>query len=66
MAATPQTVEELARPAAEAGGWTAALRNFVRRRPLGAVGAAIILVMAVLALFQRMRLRCKTGVAVSM
>ena len=49
MAATPQTVEELARPVADAGGWTAAVRNFVRRRPLGAVGAAIILVMAVLA-----------------
>jgi peptide/nickel transport system permease protein len=49
MAATPQTVEELARPVANAGGWTAAVRNFVRRRPLGAVGATIILVMAVLA-----------------
>ena len=49
MAATPHTVEELARPVANAGGWTAAVRNFVRRRPLGAVGAAIILVMAVLA-----------------
>ena len=49
MAATPQTIEELARPAANAGGWTAAVRNFVRRRPLGAVGAAIILAMVVLA-----------------
>jgi len=49
MAATPQTVEELARPATKAGGWTAAVGNFVRRRPLGAIGAAIIVGMAVLA-----------------
>jgi peptide/nickel transport system permease protein len=49
MAATPQTVEELARPGTKAGGWTAAVGNFVHRRPLGAIGAAIILGMAVLA-----------------
>ena len=49
MAATPQTVEELTRAGAKEGGWTAAVRNFVRRRPLGAVGAAIILVMVLLA-----------------
>jgi len=49
MAATPQTVEELARPGTKAGGWTSAVGNFVRRRPLGAIGAAIILVMAVMA-----------------
>ena len=49
MAATPQTVEELARAGTGPGRWTAAVLNFVRRRPLGAVGAAIILVMAVMA-----------------
>jgi peptide/nickel transport system permease protein len=49
MAATPQTVEELARAGARAGGWTAVVGNFVRRRPLGAIGAAIILGMVVLA-----------------
>ena len=49
MAATPQTVEELARSATNAGGWMTAVANFVRRRPLGAVGAAIILVMVVMA-----------------
>ena len=49
MAATPQTMEELARPGAKAGRWRPAVGNFVRRRPLGAIGAAIILTMAVLA-----------------
>ena len=49
MAATPQTVQELTRAGEKQGGWIAAVRNFVRRRPLGAVGAAIILVMVLLA-----------------
>jgi peptide/nickel transport system permease protein len=49
VAATPQTVEELTRPGTKEGGWISAVSNFVRRRPLGAVGAAIILAMAVLA-----------------
>lgn len=50
MAASPQTVEELSRGAAPRHSWLAAAIDFVRRRPLGAVGAAIILVMAALAL----------------
>ncbi len=49
MAASPQTVEELARAGTAADGWAAAVADFVRRRPLGAIGAAIILVMVVMA-----------------
>jgi peptide/nickel transport system permease protein len=47
MAVTRETVDELSRPSRPP--WLAAILNFVRRRPLGAIGAAIILVMAVLA-----------------
>lgn len=49
MAATPQTVEELARAGEAQAGWRAAIGDFVRQRPLGALGAAIILVMAAMA-----------------
>ena len=49
MAATPQTIEELT-AAAPRARWLSAVLNFVRRRPLGALGAAIILVMVVAAL----------------
>jgi peptide/nickel transport system permease protein len=49
MAATPQTVTELARAPARAG-WLPAVGDFVRRRPLGAVGAGIILLMVAAAL----------------
>ena len=48
MAATPQTLDELASPAAH-GGVLGVVTDFARRRPLGAIGAVIILVMAVLA-----------------
>ena len=48
MAATPQTVEELSRHDA-APGWFGVMVDFVRRRPLGAIGAGIILVMVALA-----------------
>lgn len=48
MSATPQTVEELSRHD-ERSGWLAAIGDFCVRRPLGAVGAAIIVVMVVLA-----------------
>jgi peptide/nickel transport system permease protein len=48
MAANPQAVEELAR-AAKPAGPLAAIGDFIRQRPLGAIGAAIILVMVVLA-----------------
>lgn len=49
MAATPQTVEELVRADPGRRGWLAVVGNFARRRPLGAVGAAIILTMIVVA-----------------
>lgn len=45
MAATPQTLEDLAAPRS---GWLDVVLDFARQRPLGAVGAAIILVTAVL------------------
>ncbi|MEW6691026.1 MAG: ABC transporter permease, partial [Pseudomonadota bacterium] len=47
MAATPQTVEALTRP--ERRTWWTAIAEFCRERPLGAIGAGIILVMVVLA-----------------
>jgi len=46
MAANPQTIEALAQPQ-ERAGWTGVVLKFVRQRPLGAVGAAIILAMVV-------------------
>src|SRR5689334_9643471 len=48
MAVTPQTLDELNR-AAQRPRPSGAIMNFVRRRPLGAIGAVIIVVMAVLA-----------------
>ena len=48
MAANLQTIDELSQPAPRAR-WAAAIVDFVRRRPLGAIGAAIILVMVSLA-----------------
>ncbi len=49
MAASPQTVQELTR-AAPRTGWASAVINFIRRRPLGAIGGAIILIMVFAAL----------------
>ena len=49
MAASPQTIDELSRVVRQRG-WLAVVIDFVRRRPLGAVGAVIILVMSALAL----------------
>ena len=46
MAVTPQTVEELAHAGEPRGGWRVAVGDFIRQRPLGAIGAAIVLVMA--------------------
>ena len=46
MAATPQTVEALARP--EQPGWWGVVTRFCRQRPLGAVGAALIVLIVVL------------------
>lgn len=50
MAATPQTVEQLTRGADATPGWMAVALDFVRKRPLGAVGAALVLITAALAL----------------
>jgi peptide/nickel transport system permease protein len=47
MAVTPQTVEQLTR--APRALWISAVVDFVRRRPLGAIGGVIILIMVVLA-----------------
>jgi peptide/nickel transport system permease protein len=44
MAVTPQTLDELTRAAPRAR-WIAAIVAFVRERPLGAIGAGIILLM---------------------
>src|ERR687896_727951 len=49
MAVTPQTVEELARAGEPRGGLRTAVGDFVRQRPLGAIGAAIVLVMVLAA-----------------
>ena len=46
MAATPQALQDLAAPRS---GWLAVVLDFARQRPLGAVGAAIIVLTAVLA-----------------
>ena len=49
MAVTPQTVDELTRIEEPHAGWQGAIVRFIRQRPLGAIGAAIVIVMAVLA-----------------
>ena len=49
MAAAPQTVEELTEAAPKAA-WIRTVGRFIRRRPLGAVGAAIIVLMVLAAL----------------
>ena len=49
MAATPQTLGELPRAKQRRAGWFAAVVTFSRQRPLGAIGAGIILMMVVLA-----------------
>ena len=45
MAVTPQTVDELTRTEEPSAGWRVAVAGFIRRRPLGAIGAAIVLLM---------------------
>ena len=49
MAATPETIDSLSRTDEPRTGWRTAVIKFIRQRPLGAVGAAIIVVMVVLA-----------------
>ena len=45
MVVTPQTIEELTRAGELRSGWRVAVAGFIRQRPLGAVGAGIVLVM---------------------
>jgi peptide/nickel transport system permease protein len=47
---SPVDAVELALPEVAAPGWAAIVLDFVRRRPLGAVGGALILLMLVVAL----------------
>jgi peptide/nickel transport system permease protein len=49
MAANPGTIGNLPRTSATRMHWLAAVLKFVRERPLGAVGAGIILIMVLLA-----------------
>jgi peptide/nickel transport system permease protein len=49
MAVTPQTVDELTRIEEPQAGWRWAIVKFIRQRPLGAIGAAIVILMAVVA-----------------
>ena len=49
VSVTPQTIEDLAHAGEPRGGWRVAVGDFVRQRPLGAIGAAIVLVMVFLA-----------------
>jgi peptide/nickel transport system permease protein len=46
---TPHVVEEVGAATGPRGGWVTAVGEFARRRPLGAVGAVLILVMIVMA-----------------
>jgi len=48
VAAAPHTIEELTRDQ-EPAGWFASVSRFVRERPLGAVGAALIALTSVMA-----------------
>ncbi|MGQ0654892.1 MAG: ABC transporter permease [Betaproteobacteria bacterium] len=48
MAATPQAVEELTRAQARPRWWSP-IAQFIRQRPLGAIGAGIVLVMVAVA-----------------
>ena len=50
MAASPQTVADLGRAQATPSGWLAVALDFARKRPLGAVGAGLVVFTAFLAL----------------
>jgi peptide/nickel transport system permease protein len=45
MSVAPETLRRLGRAGEAEPGWLSAVVDFIRRRPLGAVGAAIVLVM---------------------
>ena len=44
MSVTPETLRQLGQGDAQPG-WISAIADFIRRRPLGAIGAAIVLLM---------------------
>jgi peptide/nickel transport system permease protein len=48
MAAAPHTVEDLAAADAARSGWFSVVTKFARQRPLGAIGAALILLIVVI------------------
>jgi peptide/nickel transport system permease protein len=49
MSVTPRTVDELTQALPPRPRWNSAVRDFVRRRPLGAIGAGIVVVMVITA-----------------
>ncbi len=49
MAVTPQTLDELTRRPPARARWVSAITDFVRHRPLGALGALLILFMVAMA-----------------
>jgi peptide/nickel transport system permease protein len=49
MSVTPRTVDELTQTEAPRARWLAAILDFAKRRPLGAIGAGIVVVMVVTA-----------------
>jgi peptide/nickel transport system permease protein len=51
MALNVPAVGDIAEPLASERGWLGAVREFCRRRPLGALGGAVILLMLVTAIF---------------
>jgi peptide/nickel transport system permease protein len=49
MSVTPRTVDELTQAEAPRARWLAAVIDFAKRRPLGAIGASIVVVMVITA-----------------
>jgi peptide/nickel transport system permease protein len=49
MSVTPRTVDELTQTEAPRARWLAAILDFAKRRPLGAIGAGIVVVMVITA-----------------
>ena len=49
MSVTPETLRQLGEVSEVQPGWLSAVVDFIRHRPLGAIGAAIVLVMVIAA-----------------
>ena len=45
MSVTPETLRQLGQAGDVQPGWISAIGDFIRRRPLGAIGAGIVLLM---------------------